>query len=270
MIPIVFVQQVNMPPRSVSRFLLPLLMLLCGAAQANDAPKTITIEADQWCPINCEPGSAEEGIGIELARKVFEPLGYKVNYVVVPWARALSDAMEGKTDAVIGANNTDEPRLKFPKSAVYNMTDDFYMLKEKAVPFSNLSSLGGQRFGIIKEYGYNEELTRFLEQRRSKPGMVQEVSGDDALTQNIRKLQAGRIDVLVESRAVMDFTLNRKKLADSIVRVGGLPQGDVFLAFSPAKPDSGELTKKFDEGVARLKASGDIEKIYARYGLKYR
>ncbi len=96
------------------------LALACAftpfSAAAQEAPPkpVITIEADMWCPINCTPADARPGVGIEIAKKIFEPLGYRINYVIVPWTQALADARAGRTDAVVGANHQDDATLIFP------------------------------------------------------------------------------------------------------------------------------------------------------------
>lgn len=231
-------------------------------------PRALTIAADEWCPINCRPGQERQGIGVDLAKAIFEPLGYRVEYVIMPWARALEEARQGRVDAVVGANTADDPSLIFPDSFVLEITDDFYALQGRSIAFSGVESLKGLRVGYIKDYGYGKEINAFLERQRGTPGSVQEVSGEDALEQNIRKLMAGRIDVVLESSAVMDYTLKEKNLADKVKRIGGLPQGHVFVAFSPRVAASKERSRQFDAGMRRLEASGELRALYGLYGLQ--
>lgn len=244
-------------------------------AEANEkAQNVITIAADVWCPINCDPavakfGNAGYGIGIDLAKAIFEPAGYKVRYMVMPWSRALELVRQGKVDAVVGANVSDEPTLIFPNSAIYPISDDFYVLKEKSFTFKDISSLKGQRLGLIKDYGYNEIISNYVKSVRHISGAVQETKGEDALRQNIEKLVAGRIDVLVESRPVMDYTLKKIGMQDKIRWVGSIPQGNVYLGFSPVLRQSAQLARVFDEGVAELKTSGKLGAMYKNYGIDY-
>ncbi len=257
--------------RSIGRLVFCLLagcvLSSAPSAAGEDSQKVLTIAADIWCPINCAPDAKPEGIGIDLARQVFEPLGYEIRYVVMSWSRALEEVRAGRVDAVIGANKMDDPTLIFPKRPVYHIMDDFYVLAENPLVFETIESLAGQRIGVIHEYGYDEKTMRYLDKMRKIPDMVQEVGGDDALEQNIRKLLARHIDVVVETRAVMDYKLLQMKLEKKIRRVGSVPQGNVYLAFSPALSRSRDLARQFDRGVVRLQAEGTLAAMYKSYGL---
>ncbi len=41
---------------------------------------TITIAADNWCPMNCEPESKEPGFMVEIAQSILAKAGHKVVY----------------------------------------------------------------------------------------------------------------------------------------------------------------------------------------------
>jgi polar amino acid transport system substrate-binding protein len=254
-------------------FILPLLIAgLLGLAafsrSSAAASETLTIAADAWCPVNCAAIDPHVGIGIDLARRVFEPLGYEVRYVIMSWSRALEEVRAGRVDAVVGANHSDDPTLLLPQTPILHITDDFYVRRDSALIFSGFESLKGQRLGVIHDYGYALQLKVFLAAHRRTPAMVQEVSGNDALRQNIRKLLAGRIDVLVESGPVMDYTLRRQGLTEKIKHIGGVLQGDVYLAFSPAHPDSKRRAAAYDRGIAELRKTGALSALYGVYGLQ--
>jgi len=142
------------------------------------------------------------------------------------------------------------------------------MRREDAFPFKGVESLQGKRIGIIRDYGYGDEVNALVAMNKKTPGGVQVVSGDDALEQNIKKLLAGRIDVVVEIGQVMDYKLKTMGLADKIVPVGSVREEYVYLAFSPALPQSRKLAQQFDLGMAGLKKSGSLSALYAPYGIK--
>ena len=242
---------------------------LAGALLTTGAssPPTLTIAADLWCPINCAEDAAQPGIGIELAKEIFEPLGYRIHYTVMPWTRALAEVRSGMIDAAIGAKKKEAPDLLFPKTELTQFTDDFYALEQKHFRYQNLESLRSLRMGITADYGYVPKLTAFIYSQRKTPGAVQIVGGDDALQQNIQKLLADRIDIVVESEPIMDYQLKQMGLKDKVVRIGGLEKEDIYLAFSPGTAASARRVQQFDEGMARLKRSGRLAEIYGMYGL---
>lgn len=249
-----------------------LLMISCLSVatpvSAGEKPveKTLIIAADEWCPINCEAGD-RPGVGIEIARRIFEPRGYIVEYTLMPWARALSLIRNGDIDAVIGANKNDDPTLLFPHAPLARMTDDFYVLKNKAFVYDGVHSLKNQRLGVIADYGYSDAVEKLLRDGGAIPGIVQQVGGDRALEQNIRKLLAGRIDVLIESRIVMDRKMRLMGVTDQIRRIGGVPQGNIYLAFSKHRAASPDLVRIFDEGIKTLQADGTLTLLYSQYGV---
>lgn len=238
------------------------------SSHAEEPKKTLTIAADEWCPINCAPDKEPFGIGIDLAKTIFEPLGYEVKYVTMPWTRALEEVRKGNVDAVVGANTTDDPTLIFPKSPLYFMTDDFYALKGHNISFKGIDSLKSYKVGTIKGYGYSGDLANFIKAQSSVSGAIQEVSGDDAGLQNIRKLQAKRIDVMVESGPVMSYRLKQMNLGEQIVHVGSLPQDNIYIGFSQAKAESKQRAQQFDDGMAKLRKDNKLSGIYAPYNLE--
>ena len=237
-----------------------------NAAKA-EPNKILIIEADEWCPINCAIGKGPEGIGIDIARKIYEPLGYTIVYTVVPWTQALSDMRSGKADAIVGAGAQDDASLIFPSNYLFDISDDFYVMAENPWIYQGPSTLRDKRIGIVIGYGYGEVITQFIKDNMTRGDLIQSVSGNDALDQNIEKLRNGKIDILIESKPVMDYTL-KKKWETGIVWKGGIEQAPVYLAFSPANPSAHFFVTQYDAGIQRLKKSGELSAIYKAYGLQ--
>lgn len=242
---------------------------LGAAAVAAPVPgKILTVAADEWCPINCAPGSDRPGIGIELAKRAFEPLGYRVRYITMPWAEALAKARAGKVDAVVGANRNDDPTLIFPVNGISEMSDDFYVLRGNNWRYQGDYTLKGKRIGVVEGYGYGEVVRKAIDANNIIPGAIQAVSGNDALQRNLEKLRTRNIDVLIESKPVMDYNIKSMNLDDEIVWAGGVPQGKVYLAFSPALAQSKERAEQYDAAMRTLRAGKTLEAIYAPYGMQ--
>jgi polar amino acid transport system substrate-binding protein len=230
--------------------------------------KTITIAADEWCPINCKPGTSQLGVGIDLAKRAFEPLGIEVRYVVMPWSEALAQVRTGKVDAVVGANYADDKTLVFPSQAITTITDDFYVLKGDAWRFQGVYTLKNKKVGVIEGYGYSDTVQKFIDDNKGGLGLVQAASGNDALKKNMDKLRAKQIDVLVESKAVMEYAMQAGHMENQFMWAGGVPQDKVYVAFSPALPASKELAVQFDAAVQKMSTSGELATLYKSYGMQ--
>ncbi len=232
----------------------------------------ITIAADSWCPINCARPESRLGVGIDLAKAVFEPLGFKIEYKIMPWSEALDKVRAGEIDAVIGASRYDDAKLIFPRYHIYDISDDFYVLKGNSWRFQGVHTLKGRKLGIIEDYGYGPAISEYIRNNKTKPELIQQATGDKALLDNIRKLQNREIDVIVETRPVMEYTISKiqpggRRLDDKIEWAGSSPQAPVFLAFSPSLAQSKTMAAQFDAGIKRLESEGKLEGFYRAYGL---
>lgn len=240
------------------------LLALAGGAQA----ATISIVADEWCPYNCTPGSDKPGYMIEIAQKVLGEAGHTIDYRNMPWSRAIEEARRGKFDAIVGAAQGDAPDFVFP-SAKLGVSANVLMVKAgNPWRYTDMASLATVSLGTIRDYSYGDELDAYIGEHEKDPKRVQVASGDSALETNFKKLDAGRIDVLVEDRNVVEYHLAGSGQAASFGVAGDLGEDDLYIAFSPANPNAAEYARLIDEGVRKLRASGELAAILARYGLK--
>ena len=120
---------------------------------AEDSP-VITLAADPWCPYNCNEEDEQLGYMVDVATLIFKELGYEVNYVNMPWARAISAVKSGKVDGIIGAGKDEVPELIFPAIPMGKATHTFYTLADSSWRFKDLTSLQSVTQGVIKGYSY--------------------------------------------------------------------------------------------------------------------
>ena len=256
--------------KGMQRYAVTLFSLIALAVLASSsaiaAKKTIIIEADEWCPINCAPGNYE-GIGIDLARKVFEPMGYEIKYVIVPWTKALADVRSGEIYAVVGANRNDDNTLVFPDIPVTTITDDFFVRASSPWQYQGVHTLKNKRIGVIESYGYGDVVTSFLQQNRNTVHLIHTATGNNALMENVEKLVNGQLDIVVENRTVIEQALKNYEHKDKIKWAGGVPQAPVYLAFSPVLPESKQLAAYYDAAIRRMRRDGSLKTLYAKYGL---
>ncbi len=247
-------------------FLCLFFSIFAFSAQAQQAG-VIIIAADSWCPINCKAPEAKLGVGIDLAKAIFEPLGYQVRYQIMPWSDALAKVRAGTVDAVVGASRNDDATLVFPAQDVLNISDDFYVTKGDSWRYQGVHTLKGRKLGVVKDYGYGAQVQEYVHSNEGNLSLVQASEGDDALKTNIRKLMNHQLDVVVEAKPVMDYTLASLHQEEALTWAGSSPQSPVYLAFSPALPGSRALADQFDAGMRRLAASGKLAGFYRPYGL---
>lgn len=226
----------------------------------------LVLAADTWCPFNCDPRDELPGFMVEIARAAFEAEGHSVEYVVMPWKRAVEEARNGRVDGVIGALKGDAPDLVFPENETGMARIGFYTLKSSDWTYAGPDSAKGRVFGSARGYSYGPEIDDMIARRIMH---VDEVGGVSPLVCNLCKLQAGRIDVLVAEGNAMAGEARRLKMFDEI-RFAGSPNAGspVYIAFSPAGPRSREYARTLSEGVEKLRKTGRLAKILKAYGLE--
>jgi len=236
-------------------------ILAAAAAHA----QTISLEADYWMPFNGD-GKAETGYMIDIAKAVFEAKGITVAYTVTPWARAVADARAGKCTAVVGAGTDDAPDLVFPKEEQGLGVQTFYVKTGSSWKYRGVDSLQGIRLGVIKDYTYFPELDEYL---KTSPKGVKVAFGDDPLSDNLRLLVDGGLDVVVDATAVLAYTADKMGIKNKVAAAGngGKPLA-MYIAFSPAEPKAKTYADILSAGTQALRKSGQLKKILAKYGLQ--
>ena len=245
--------------------MLPLAALLFGfGAQA----ATISIVADEWCPYNCEPGSDKPGFMIEIAQKVLGSAGHTVDYKNMPWSRAIDEARKGKFDAIVGAAKDDAPDFVFPNKPLGVSVSVFAIRKGESWKYTGVESLAGQSVGVIQDYTYEDEFDAYVAANSKDSSKVQVAAGETALSTNIKKLEAKRISALVEDESVLNYGLAQEGKSGAFSIAGDLGASEIYIAFSPAKKESADYAKLLSDGIDKLRASGELKAILAKYGLE--
>jgi polar amino acid transport system substrate-binding protein len=228
----------------------------------------IALRADSWYPYNGDPQAEKPGFMIEIARAVFEAAGHTVDYQVIPWTRALKDAELGNIDGVVGAARGDAPNFVFPNTPQGQTRYAFFTLANSTWNYKDPTDLQSVVVGMISDYSYGPTFDAWAK-ARTQTKQLQTTNGDTALEQNIKKLQRGRIDVLISSPDVFNWTVGAMGMAKQDFRQAGmLPEvDDIFIAFSPKRKSSDAYAKLLADGVLKLRADGRLATILARYGV---
>jgi polar amino acid transport system substrate-binding protein len=241
------------------------LVLPAGGGASGD---TITLRSDEWCPYNCAPDSDRPGYMIEIAREVFGRAGHTVDYRTLgSWVRAIEEVRAGRSTALVGATPDEVPDFVFPREALGANSDGFAVRRGVPFRYGGPDSFEGLTVGAIQGYGYVGALGEYVETHAHDPSKVQLIAGDDALERNLRKLTAGRVDLVVDDVYALRLAIHELGLDDEVEIADRDPPDPVYIAFSPAVPEAEAYAALLDRGVAELRASGRLAEILVRYGL---
>lgn len=248
--------------RTLLSFCFLLLLALSAGAE------TITVRADTWPPFNGNPKDVKSGYMIEVLREIYGPLGHKIDYQLMSWDDSLASVRKGQFNAVVGASRDDAPDFVFPRNTFGVSKNTFFVLGKSKWSYAGIASLPKVKLGVIEDYAYSDELDAYIKANKAS-GKVQVSRGEEALALLINKLQAGKVDVIVEDASVMLFALMKLGIPLGEIRAVGSPNDsqDLYVAFSPTTPASKEYAQQFDEGIRKLRASGKLQQILSRYNL---
>lgn len=251
-------------------FLYCLLTLSISVFPSSLSADTVTILSDAWYPINGQPNSTHPGYMIEIAQTILETQGHQLDYRIAPWKRSILEVRKGNADCIIGAYKSDAPDFIFPDSPWGSAQFNFYIRQDSNWYYQGIASLSGMRLGVISGYSYSSELDQYIAEKKNSE-TVQLVAGESGLEKNIRKLLAGRIDVLVSFSPVLNRKLaelgssmeTRVKFAGNLEKKQGL-----YIACSPSKKSTSQYISAFSKGFIELKEKGLLKKILQKYGIK--
>lgn len=255
------------------------LMLLCSLTGVLHAQnKVLTMVADNWCPFNCDPDDNQSpGFLVEIARKTFEPMGYVVDYKIVPWTRAIEEVRAGKYNMLIAASHEETPDFVFPAGPDVSCGFDVFVREGDPFVWNGVESIKDKRIGGIQDYVYSDAINAYIDEQKPTAGKkIQILRGDSALPSNIKKLLGHRIDVLFENEAVLNYQFGNmhEELAD--LRLPGKPHKvgttddkptQCYLGFSPAIAESKLLAAKMGEVAKEMEKNGELTKLRAKYGM---
>lgn len=230
--------------------------------------ETITMVADEWPPYNAAANSNEEGYMVDIAREVFEEKGIEVQYMTMPWKRALAETRKGAYTAVIGGSKTDSAGFVFPEEELACTKIAFYVKKGNTWKFKDIESIRQIRLGATAGYDYRRWLNDYIKANSRNPNKVQILTGDVPLQRNLNKLLLDRIDVVVDNEAAILWEAKRLGITHEIEPAGyGDEISFCYIAFSPNIARSPVYAQILSDGIAKLRESGKMQDILDKYGL---
>ena len=226
------------------------------AAESSRLPVRIAAE-DNWPPFSDEKG---KGLSAQLVSAAFARSGYKIETVVVPYARALYYTAKGKTDAcwnVTRQANTERDYL-LHQQPLFQAPSSFYYHK-LAKNYRSVAEIpDGAVVGVILGYEYGD----LFEQHKKRFQLV-EVSTHPQL---ISLLQHDKIELAIFFDDVLDYYLAQQAFRRVRLQKGQLNHiSDIYVAFSRATPRSAELAKALDAGLNDLQRSGDYQRMLSQF-----
>lgn len=236
------------------------LILLCSTQAM--ASERIRIGAeDDWSPYSSAVKGKPDGFAVDLVRAAWAAAGVEVELVLLPYARCMKEVDRGD---LAGCFNTLrdpvlEPRYRWHQQALFQARIGIY---GKVIPGTVpktvvLENLRGKRVGTTHGYDYGAAFD-------GDPSMLRDEAPSDL--SSLRKLVAGRVDyALVFDRVANAISKTHPDLGSGYSLQGVLVEPFLYLSFSPKYPNVERLVALFDQGLAKVRKSGEYARIEAKW-----
>jgi len=222
---------------------------------------------DPWAPYQyLTPEDEVKGLDVDLVTAVANEAGCDITFEQDNWMNLLTGIRNGNIDLLAGATRT-ESREKFALFSDSYRHESFslYIRPDESEKYAdkNLKGLleAGFRLGVTQDYLYCPQINvlqddeRFSSQFVSVP--ITEV--------NYYNLTQGHVDGFLEDPFVAAFTIKGKGLQGQIEALAlEISSGDVSIIFSRESVKE-ETVQAFNKALAKLKETGEYEKILAKY-----
>lgn len=187
--------------------------------------------------------------------------GYQIKIEYMPWARALRLSMDfGAYDILLGAYLTRERQAKMAYSDPIGQAEhSLFALRLKKIRYTSVSDLAPLSIGKIRDAAVSDAFDK-----ANLPG-IEEVT---SIEQNIKKLQAGRIDAFVDKKRTTLHILQTQfaDFADQVEAIEPPLQVDYFYnAFPKSRPDHQKLLADFNRGLRAIKKDGTYDAILKKH-----
>lgn len=228
------------------------------------AQTRISIVTEDIPPLNYHSNGRVEGISTEIVQAVLKRADIVGDIQVVPWARAMQTA-ENQPNVLIysiGRLRDREARFKWI-GPLYFFTESLYKLSSRSdISLKTLEDAKQYTIGVVYDYAVHELLKNkgFENGRNLAPITTQE--------QNVRKLFAKRIDLLVGSKIDLAWRINRDPTLGKLDDMEeALPLKDTFtelyMAFGLKTDDA--LVNRVRAAFEQVRAEGLIEKTLKKH-----
>ncbi len=221
--------------------------------------KTYKIVFDAYPPYEYKDDNGTmKGLDIDILKAIAKNENVSFEYILVPWARALSMAEMGDCDAIISLfkNPEREKFLLFPSEGLGYETNVIFANDSFKGDIKTIGDLKGKTIGIVTEYFYGKEFDEYN-------GYTKEESKDQETL--FKKLANNRVSLVITNELVGYYMLKSMNV-NNVRKLSYIADNQALnIGVSKKSVNSVELLKLLNKGLNDLKKSGELTKIRNNY-----
>lgn len=232
-----------------------LILLLVHVNVWADKPESIKICTPEWEYYTQQDGS---GLYHDLWKAIFAESGLTVEVHYAPYKRCEQDVQVHQAHDVFpgGYANTTKATTMVPKWHIGVDLLTVAYKKGTLDAWQGQDSLEGKRVSWERGYAFDQY------------GIVTanvDLNEFTKLEYAMRMLISERIDFLIDYEQAMTAMVEEMKLQDQVVVLPNVIKGPKYYMEFIDTERGRALAKIWDEGMARLHSTGELQKLYAEY-----
>jgi polar amino acid transport system substrate-binding protein len=234
-----------------------LLLLVSFLASARERVLLVSTDYPPYFSENLP----EQGTVAAIARAAFDAAGYDVAIEFRPWARLIAETQAGQYDAIVAVwFKADRLSYLAYSDPLVDTKLGFYGRRDRPIDVTALAKLKPFTIGTVRGYANPPSFD------------AAQLNTEDAVDDitNLRKLAAGRLDLIVIDRSLADY-LVRKELPGvaSVVewRNPAIEVMPLYLGVARKRAGYAQVLSAFNRGLADIRRNGEYERIVKRLPL---
>ena len=229
-----------------------LSLLICTLSFSSafaQSPKSLKYMTEEYPPFNYQDKGELQGVAVELLQAIWAEMGVPEQKIqLMPWARAYADAQNKKSTVLFSVTRSDEREKLFKwVGPIKSNKIGLIAKKDKGIEIKSVNDISKYTVGTVRE--------DFSESVLVKAGYeVDEKNRTSKAVQNIKKLQAGRIDLFANSiEGAMQMIKTEGLNPNDYESVWELSDVALYYAFHIDTPDA--LVSEFQNALNQLEGA---------------
>jgi polar amino acid transport system substrate-binding protein len=239
---------------------------------ASPCQRPLVVGWDVWPPYHFKDEKGQmQGLAVEVLVELARRADCPLQFVQMPWKRTLTELADGKIDLAMEVLKTPERERVMQYSLPYRPSSVHFFARKKEGRWSfstlaEINKLGRVVIGVSRGDSYGVVLDQWL--IAPPPNVSVDVA--PTMEVNLRKLQLGRVDLVLGDLFATQAALYDLKLADQIVPLAQeWPTQDAHFAFS--RISVGEpVFLAFQQALDGMMKDRALKKIQRRYHVNTR
>ncbi|MFA9397750.1 MAG: transporter substrate-binding domain-containing protein [Clostridiaceae bacterium] len=237
----------------------------CGSSKTGttgdaDEETTYLIACDaKYAPFSFEEDGEYKGIDVELITAISEIEGFKFELRPMDFSGIIPALTAGQIDgSIAGMNITEARKESVDFSDGYIKSGSAIVVNKDNTDINSLEDLQGKTAAVKK----GTTGSAFAEDNESKYGLT--INYYDDSPSMFKAVENNQADFLVEDYPVISYQIKVDSDAKLRVAVDEIEEAP-YNGFAVKKGENQELLSMFNEGLAKVKESGEYDRIVSQY-----